>query len=298
VASSLVVLLAFALCGTWGLAQDKVAEGECLMHGVSESGAPLEKTAIRWILYSKSTGGYHLQSDIQNLPKGIRVSQVEEFDARLIPTVIGYEFYRKDQQKPSITMKCQFVRDSVTCSGQAEDGRATASKPHKHRRPFLLAVRDLAALDVAWLLGGGVNMAHPETGKATVSTITVAGGVARLLVDAVNLANLEAVRGPGTAIVVPGDGKNAQWDFSSDEEEPVEFVGTETVEIGGTKVAARHYILQSGDEPMNLWMAGIGLPVKLSGAQTDEDLVLTNYKQYKKLIPEIRIEDQRPVARP
>lgn len=244
-----LMILVLALCGT-AFSQERAAEGQYQMSGTA-------KAATRWVLYSKSSGGYHLESEIQNDGNGLRIVQVEELNAEIVPAAIGYEFYPKDQKKPSATMTCEFSGDSIICRSQP----GATSKPFKYRGPFWLWPEGLFAVDLPWLLDGAVNMARLEKGKTSVATITVSGG------------------------------SQEEWVFSAEEEGMLEFAGVESMEIGGTRVAVRHYSLRSGEETLNLWIAGSGILVKMSRGEGDE-FVLTNYRQYKKLIPELKVESQ------
>ncbi len=279
------------LCGALTQAQQTVAEGEYEMRGVAESGASLAKSAARWVL-GKSSGGYHLESEIQNQPAGMRVVQIEELDDRLVPIAIGYELYRKDQKAPGITARCEFSSGVIVCTGASGKNRAVASKPYRPSGPFWLWMEGLFSLDMPWLMDGAVNMAQLEKGEASVATLTVSGGSAVMIGDAINVAKLEAIRATGQTLVVMAPDKPIAWGFSSDEESPLQFVATENLEVNGTKVAARHYTLTNGNAATNLWIAGSGLLIKLAGLGGPGEFVLTNYKQYKKLIPELQVELQ------
>ena len=274
-------------------AQSLIAEGEYQSHGISASGAASVKSVTRWVLYDKNSKSYDLRSETLSLPGGIRVFHNEELDARFVRTAIGVELFRKGEKKPRITLKCQFSGAAITCRGESEKGQAKASEPYPYNGPFFFMIGDFAMLNLPCLFAGTVNMAHLETGKAMVPTITVWGGTATMLIDTVNMAYLESVKSPGTTLTAPGALQQTEWDFSSDDEEPqaLEFVGVETVEIDGTKVTSNRYRYGSGRTPTNLWIAAPGLPIKVSG--DDFDLVLANYKQYKKLIPELPVEPQQ-----
>jgi hypothetical protein len=109
----------------------------------------------------------------------------------------------------------------------------------------------------------------------------------------VNVAKLEAIKRPGQTLTVVAPEKPIAWKLTTKEESQLELVNTEMLEIGGTKVATKRYALGNGEEPINLWTAGPGLVAKMN------NLVLANYKQYKKLIPELPVEVQKtnPAAR-
>jgi hypothetical protein len=278
-------LLVLWLSGVAACAQDKVAEAEYEAHGASNTGASITKTATRWLLTTTSSGGYHLESEIQNQPAGMRVVQTEELNEQFVPLAIGYRLYRKDQQSPGITANCE-LSSAVICSGESGADRAAASKPYKPTGPFWLWMEGVFSLDLPWLLDGAVNMAHLESGKTQVATLSVFGGTAVMLGDAVNIAKLEAIQRPGQTLNVIAPNKPIAWKLSTKEESPLELVGTETLEINGTKVAVKHYTFGKGDKPMNLWTAGSGLVVKFN------NMVLANYKQYRKLIPELPTQGQ------
>jgi hypothetical protein len=68
------------------------------------------------------------------------------------------------------------------------------------------------------------------------------------------------------------------------------FIGVEDVQLSGTKVGARHYSLTSGDATMHFWLADPGILVKMTAGEGAE-YVLTNYRQYRKLISEVKVDD-------
>ena len=110
--SLVAVSMTVAFCAALTVAQDKVAEGEYESRAVTASGASVAKMATRWVLYGKRSTGYRLESEIQKQPMGMRVVQIEELTDHLVPTAIGYDLYRKDQQKPDITALCDFPERS------------------------------------------------------------------------------------------------------------------------------------------------------------------------------------------
>lgn len=275
-----IVSLIFLRHSATAVSQEKVAQGEYQMRDVSDSKAA--KTATRWVLFATSSGGYHLESAIENPSSELRVVQVEDLDNKLVPTAIGYELYRSSATKPHIVLRCQFVRDAVTCGGRSEKGTFDASEPYKCRRPFWFWVEGLLVMDMPWLLDGAINMADLKKGRSSLTMVIVSGGSAGPLADAVTVAGLKAATGAGTNVIAP-NGKEMNWHFRSEEESPLDFVGAETIAIDGTNIAARHYILEEGDERRNIWIAGEGLLVKI------DEFVLTNYKQKRKLIPELSL---------
>jgi hypothetical protein len=247
----------FGLCGRIALAQDKVAEGEYQMRGVGKSKAASAKNLSRWVLYSKPSGGYHLESEIQAGSEGARIIQSE---------TIRYDFYEKDQKQPVGTTRCGIADDSITCSARIEGKEAAPSKPFKHDRPFLLMFDGLYALDMPWLLGGGISMSRLEKGEVSLATILVAGG-----------------------------DDDEEWEITVDEEEPLKFVGNGTVTVGAITIAAKSYVYGSAEEPIKVWITDSGIPVKMVTGDWI-GTVLANYKQYKKLIPELPVENDQNKA--
>jgi hypothetical protein len=281
--------LMLGLCRVPLIAQDKVAEGDYVMQRAADKGISQAKTLTRWVLYGKGGSGYHLNSEVENQPGGLRVVQVEELDPHFGPTAIGYELYRKDNNKPGITVKCQFSGAAITCGGEFEGKQIGPSKPYKESAPFWLWMEGLFALDMPWLLDGTVNMAHLKEGRVKVPTVSVLGGTAVLIGDAVNVAKLKEVQGLNQKLTVFAPDKPTEWEVYSDEESLLELVGTETVEINGAKISVRHYTLTNGTKPMGLWITDTGILIRMSGVADDGLLVLSNYKQYKNLIPELPV---------
>ena len=289
---SLATLLTLALPGL-ALAQKKVAEGEYAMRSTSSTGTSPGKTTTRWVLYSKRQAGYRLESEILNLPAGLRVVQTEELDEKLVPTAVGFEGYSKDQKQPSVVFNCKVAGDSISCSGQVAGKRAVVSRPYEHKGPFWLWPDGLFAIDMPWLMGGAANMARHENQKLPINTLTAYGGPAWVLGDAVNVAKLEAVRAPGQKLEVHGADPEAAWDFDSEEEGPLQFVGNEDLEVSGAKIATGHYSIKSPKSGgTDLWISESGLVIKMSGGEESE-FVLNSYRQYRKMIPELKVEDSR-----
>ena len=279
------VFLISYLSGTAVFAQDKIAEGEYEISGTSPAGASVTKTVSRWVLTGRSTGGFHLESEIQGQPQGMRIVQIEELDQRYVPVTIGYELYREGQKVPSLSANCN-LSGAVTCTGASGADRAKPSKPYKPVGPFWLYMDGVTSIDLPWLLSGAVNMAHLENGKVDVATLSVFGGTAVMLGDAVNVARLQAVMRPGQTLNVVAPQKPIPWELSIKEESPLEIIGKETIEINKTEIAVKHYRYVSGNDAMNLWTAGNGIVVKLA------NFTLVNYKQYRQLIPELATESQ------
>ncbi|HEY6306498.1 MAG TPA: hypothetical protein VI488_08605 [Candidatus Angelobacter sp.] len=257
-------------CGLYGIpapAQDKVAEGEYLMRWVSDKGTPETKTTTRWVLTTASSSRYHLESEVLDRSDGMRVVQSEELNKQMAPTAIGYDFYQQDD-KAAGNVRCKFVGGSITCTAYSDSGRdADSSKPFKHRGPFWLSLVGLFTVDLDWLMDGAVNMAHLEKGRKTsITTMTVWWSGAE------------------------------DWDFHAYKEMSLEFVGTETVQLNRVTVAAKHYVLKD-NEVQNLWIAA-GILVKISGPEAGDETLVTNYKQYKKLIPELPVLPRAPGGGP
>jgi hypothetical protein len=260
----IAALLACRLSGLPALTQDKVAEGEYEGRAVLDSGTTSARKASRWTLQSKGQGGYRLRSEILG-PADMqgKIFQTEELNEKLVPTMIGYEAYMKEHKKAIGDMSCTFANALVTCHGRFDQGAFTC-KPYKYVEPFWFWVDNLFVIDMPWLIGGAVNMAHLEEGKVPLSVVTIAGG-----------------------------GKGVDCDLSLEEEGPLEFVAAERLEVAGTRVAVKHYRLSSKGTPIDLWTTDSGIVIKLSDADEGLVYVLVNYKQYKKLIPELPVETMR-----
>jgi hypothetical protein len=290
--SALVCLCCLLALGGTALAQSKVAEGEYQM--LLKSGSPGAKTTSRWVLYGRSDdGGYHLSSEIQNVPHGVRVVQTEDLNSQLVPTTIAFELYSNNDTNPATTVTCGVINTVVRCAGRdSSKGQAPASAAYDVQGPFIFWLRDLAIFDLGWQMSGGLNMVHSfHAKKATLKTLLVTGGSALALTDRLNIAALEAAKGPNqtvTAIVPPG---YTDWEFESDEETPLEVQEAEEIQIDGKKITAAHYSFNNAEEgPTNLWVSPAGLLVKMVDKDNIE-FVLANYRQYKNLIPEFKVEE-------
>jgi hypothetical protein len=259
-------------------AQETIAQGEYEVTGKSFSVVPTTKIVTRWTLASKSSGGgYRLQSEIQAQPANIRIVQSEELDSRYVPVAIGYELYRGQEKVPSLTANCDLSRP-IVCTGVSGADRAVESEPYKPAGPFWLWMEGVPS-DLAWLLGGTINMANLKTGKTDVATLSVFGGTAVMIGDAVAVATLESLKRPITAIVPD---KPIGWKLSIKEELLLQLVGTETMQFNNTKIVVTHYTLGSSSNATHLWTAGAaGIVVKMG------DWTLANYKQYRPIIPEL-----------
>lgn len=284
------VSLALAFHATLAPAQDRVAQGEYHVVGVTTSGAPVTKALTRWVVYESSSGRFRLESEIENSPMGIRVVQTEDLTDRFLPTGIGYNLYRNDLQSPSITVACDFSSGSVVCSGNSGKDQAGPSKPYKPSGPFWMWIEGLGSLDMPWLLAGALNMAHLENGKIKIATLTVSGGTGVMIGDAVNVAKLEALKKPLT-VIAPG--KPLPWNLTTTEESLFEFVASESKEVDGTKVAVRHYASKGKKNTWDLWITDSGLLTK-AALGGNFSFVLAQYKQYRKIIPELQVFNGKP----
>lgn len=277
---SLFLILHGALYVRVAVAQEKVAEGEYQMHGISETGTSFVKSVTHWGLYSNGASGYRLESEIQNLPAAIRVVQIEKLDNKLRPMEIGYELYREGRSAAAIVIDCRLILEAISCDGRSGATRFGASEPYPYRGAFWLWVEGSPALDLLWLFGGAINMTHPRDGKDEIATVIVSGGSAKLIADAINIAQL--ANGTGS-LSAPGAGKEGDWEIHSEEKTELELLGTEDLVVGGAKISTKHYLLKA-DDPKNLWVAGNGIVVKA------DEFVLANYRQSRKFIPEIPTE--------
>jgi hypothetical protein len=259
-------------------AQQTIAQGEYEVPGKSFSIVPTTKTRTRWVLTSKSSGGgYRLQSEIQTQSPNIRIVQSEELDSRYVPVAIGYELYRGQDKVPSLTANCD-LSHGVVCTGVSGADRAVESDPYKPAGPFWLWMEGVPS-DLAWLLGGAINMANLKTGKTDVATVSVFGGTGVMIGDGVNLAALETLKRPITTFAPD---KPIGWKLSVKETSSLQFIGTETMELSNTKIVVTHYTLGSSSNATHLWTAGAaGIVVKMG------DWILANYKQYQPVIPEV-----------
>jgi hypothetical protein len=279
-------LLSLAFFAVPLTAQEKVAEGEYTL-----SPARVVAPQRHWVLLSLPSGGYLLRSEIQDPKAGIRVLQLEELNGDFVPSSIGYELYLKDQTEPTVIVNCTFSHNSILCDGKSEKGTAERSKPYPYKGPVLFSVRDLSRFDFAWLMCGAVNMAHLDSGKIPLRTVHLTGGAALELTDDINIAALKAVTTPNQKFTAIRPEGYTEWEFVSadGDEDTLSFVGTEDVKLGATTITARHYSIALGRANMNLWLAPPGLVVKITFGENAE-YVLTHYRQYRKLIPQIEVE--------
>lgn len=286
-----------ALSGA-ALAQSKVAEGEYQMRGLSMPGSqnvnsPNTRMTSRWVLYGKSDGGFHLSSAIQNVPGGMRVVQTEDLDRQLVPTTIAFELYSKNDSNPTTTVTCGVINTQVRCAGRdSTKGTAPASAAYDAQGPFIFWLRDLAAFDLGWQMSGALNMVRSSTAKKTaLKVLLVTGGSALILTDKLNIAALEAVKAPNQTVTAIVPESYTDWEFDSDEETLLEIQGTEEIQIDGRKIAAVHYSLKSAEEgPTDFWLSSAGFLVKMVD-KGNAEFVLSNYRQYKPLIPELKVEE-------
>jgi hypothetical protein len=260
----LVVLVGVTSSGTTDLALRKAAQGEYEFHDTPKAGTVTVKVSSRWALYNKNSSGYRLDSEIL-MPDERRVVQHEELDDRLVPVQLGYEFYLKGQKRPGMVLKCDFAGGAITCRAETSGARSIVSKPYEISGPFWLWLNNMTTVDMAWLFDGAVNMVPQSKTSASIATIVVSGG-----------------------------GQNIPWEISTLEKQELAFIGTNILELNGTKISAKHYKMGSGNEPMNLfdlWIAGPGLLVKMSSDEGRTQVILTDYRQYEKLIPELKVDN-------
>lgn len=282
----LALLLVVLAAGTLS-AQEIVAEGKYQPSANSGAGSPHR----HWILTTGRSGGYLLRSEIQSAADGIRVVQLEEMNDRFVPTSIGYELYLKNHTEPDVVVSCTFAHNSITCDGKSEKGKAKQSRPYRPKGPFLLAVRHLSRFDFAWLAAGALNMYLQDSGKPSIRTIHLTGGAALELTDDISIAALQGVMTPNQKFTAIRPESYTEWEFISDDadKEAITAAGTEEIQLDGTKVSTRHYLLISGDVTIHFWLAQPGLLVKVSAGE-GVDYVLTNYRQHRKLIAEVDVE--------
>ena len=289
---SLLTVLAVAI-GAPLAAQQKIAEGE---YQLSRANANAQHQ--QWVLTTRPSGGYFLRSEIPTPQNGTRVLQIEELNDHLVPTRIAYELYMKGRTEPNVIVSCTFANSYVSCDGKSEKGTAPRSAAYPCKVAILFSVRDLAHFDFPWLMASALNAAEFTSGKARLRTIHLTGGAALELTDDINVAELQAVMTPSQKLTVVRPESYTEWEFMSDDDdvETLTFIGTDQLELNGAKVPARHYSLGSGDEATDFWLAAPGILLKMSmGSETQ--YLLSNYHQFRKLIPEIKTEDDSPEKR-
>jgi len=279
-------MLMLAIAPGLTTAQEKIAEGEYQVVAPTASAGSSGQTISRWTLLDDHSGRFRLESEVQNQRFGMRVIQIEYLDDKLVPASIGYDFYRKDDQTPSITAMCDFSTGSMTCTGRSAKDEALPNNPYKVPGAFWMWIEGLSSLDMPWLIGGGVNLAHLDKGSSSIATLIVSGGSGVMIGDAINIAALRSIGKPLT-VVAPT--KPIPWSFRSAEESSLNFVGLESVEIQGAKVAVRHYTLTANKDPTEIWIAKSGLLTKLA-LGNHLTFVLANYKQYRQVLPELGVE--------
>jgi hypothetical protein len=294
--STLICFCWLLALGGLALPQNKVAEGDYQMRDLSHSGSPTVKTVTHWVLYGKTSGGYHLSSEIQNVPGGMRVVQLEDLDNQLVPVTIGLELYPKNETKAAVRVACALVKTSVTCRGDdSAKGAAPASATYDVQGPFIFWLRDLAHFDIGWQMSGALNMAHSLPAKKTaLKTLLVTGGSALVLTDKLNLAAVEAVKSSNQTVLALTSENYLDWEFDSDEETPLEVLGNEDIQMDGKKITAVHYSFKSAEQgPTDFWVTSAGMLVKMVD-KGNREFALNNYRQYKRLILEIKVEDNSP----
>lgn len=268
------------------MAQEKIAEGEYQLVLPTASADSKGRATSRWLLWDDHSGHFRLESEIQGQRFGMRVIQIEYLDETMVPTAIGYNFYRKDDQTPSITALCNFSSGSMVCTGRSAKDEAVPNIPYKVSGPFWMWIEGLSSLDLPWLIDGGVNLAHLDKGSRSVSLLLVSGGSGVMIGDAINIAALQSIGKPLTVIAPT---KPISWSFRSAEESSLNFVGLEAGEVQGAKITLKHYSLTTKKNPTEIWVTKSGLLTKLALAN-QTTFVLSSYKQSRQIVPEIAIE--------
>jgi hypothetical protein len=141
-------------------------------------------------------------------------------------------------------------------------------------------------------MSGALNMVRSSTAKKTaLKTLVVTGGSALILTDKLNIAALEAVKGPNQTVTAVVPDSYTDWEFDSDEETALKIHGKEEIQIDAKKITAEHSSFKSSEEsPTDLWLSSAGLLVKMVD-KGNAEFVLSNYRQYKALIPEFKVEE-------
>ena len=281
----IALLLALGV-GSRVSAQEKIAEGEYLIVVATASDTSKGQTISHWVLFDDHSGHFRLESEIQRQRSGMRVIQVENLSEGLVPTAIGYDFYRKDDQVPSITAKCEFSSGSMVCTGHSAKDEAAPNTPYKIPGPFWMWIEGLSSCDLPWLIDGGINLAHLEKGGSSLFTLVVSGGSGVMIGDAINIAALQSIGKP-LKIIAPD--KPIPWSFRSAEESSVSFVGLESAQFQGSQVAVRHYTLNGSDNQGDIWITTSGLLTKLV-MKKETMFVLSSFKQFRQIVPELAVE--------
>jgi hypothetical protein len=280
------MLLTLGIVPALSVAQEKVAEGEYVIVAPTAPASSTGQATSRWVLLDDHSGHFRLESEIQRQRFGMRVIQIEYLDNGFVPTAIGYDFYRKDDQTPSITAMCNFSSGSMVCTGRSAKDEAAPSTPHKVPGPFWMWIEGLSSLDLPWLIDGGINLAHLDKGSGSISTLVVSGGSGVMIGDAINIAALQSI---GKALTVVAPTKPIAWSFRSAEESSLNLIGLESTEFQGTKIAVKHYMLTSDKNPSEIWVTKSGLLTKIVLA-SHATFVLSSYKQFRQIVPELGVE--------
>jgi len=281
------MLLTLGVVPVVSVAQEKIAEGEYqVVAPTAASATSAAQTTSHWILFDDHSGYLRLESEIQRQRFGMRVIQIEYLDDGLVPRAIGYDFYRKDDQVPSITAKCEFSTGSMVCTGHSAKDEAVPNSPYKLPGPFWMWIEGLSSFDLPWLIDGGINLAHLNKESSSISTLVVSGGSGVMIGDAINIAALQSIGKPLT-VIAPG--KPILWSFRSAEESSLNLVGLESTEFQGSKIAVKHYTLIGNNNPGEIWVTKSGLLTKLVLAK-HATFVLSSYKQFRQIVPELAVE--------
>jgi len=278
------MLLALGIGSGMSVAQEKIAEGDYQIVAPAASENSNGQTISHWVLFDEHAGHFRLESETRQR-FGMRLVQVEYLDNGLVPTAIGFDFYRKDDQLPSIRASCEFSTGSMICTGNSTKDPTAPNIPYKTPGPFWMWIEGLSSFDLPWLIDGGINLAHLDKGSSSIFTLVVSGGSGVLIGDAINIAALQSIGKPLT-VIAPD--KPIPWSFRSAEESTINLVGLESAEFQGSKIAVKHYTL-TGNNNGEIWVTKSGLLTKLVLSK-DRTFVLSGYKQFQQIVPELSVE--------
>lgn len=173
------------------------------------------------------------------------------------------------------------------CSGNAGQNRADPSIAYRQKGPFWLWIEGLSALDLPWLFDGALNMAlSTKDPNVRIATLIVSGGSGVMIGDAVNVAALRATNLPKEKINVIAPQKPIPWSFKPDEGMALEPPSKDSLEVKGIKLAVKHFVSAEGE----FWMTDSGILLKVAAGGEGGTYSLANFRQYKKLVPELPVE--------
>ncbi|HEY7404022.1 MAG TPA: hypothetical protein VIB39_10905 [Candidatus Angelobacter sp.] len=251
----LAAILAVFVWPALSQAQVKVAEGEYHMRGSSDGGG--KRAMDHWILYTRKQGGYRLESEVTaSAETGVIVIQTEELDDRLNPTAINLRLYtHENTKKPFSALACLLTAEHIACKAGGLDLPLSGDVDQKS--PVLLAVNSLDRVDLMWMIAGAIQRAHFDDGKASVPTLVLRDGE-----DGPELAQTEI-----DGLRDEGNDKDA-------------------LAIASARVPVRRY--STSNSKLKCWVAGSGLLLKMEN-EDGEVIELENFKQYRKLVPELPV---------